>query len=96
MTQINCFYICERSNFILSDKGKSYALDISLNKAELLIDSRLFFKVSRNFIVNYNAIRDIIAYSSSRLKIILSDWNEKDEIVVSRKRVAEFKGWMDK
>ncbi len=96
VTQINCFYISERCNFILSDKGKSYALDISLDKAELLIDSRLFFRVSRNFIVNYNAIRDIMAYSSSRLKIILSDWNEKDEIVVSRERVAEFKGWMDR
>jgi len=61
-----------------------------------MIDPSLFFLVSRNYIICYDAIRDIIAYSTGRLKIILSDWDDKDEIVVSRERVAEFKGWTDK
>jgi DNA-binding LytR/AlgR family response regulator len=93
---INCFFIKERCNFINVEKGKNYAIDYSLDKAEDLIDPKMFFRVNRNFIVNFSAIKDIIAYSSSRLKIILTDWTEEDEIVVSRERVAEFKDWMDR
>ena len=95
-TAINCFYINERCSFLFTDAAKSYPLDYSLDKIEQLIDSKLFFRINREFIVNFYAIRDMIAYSSSRLKIIIADWTEKEEIIVSRKRVAEFKDWMDR
>ena len=93
---INCFYINERCTFIFTDAAKSYPLDYSLDKIEQLTDSKLFFRISRDFIVNFYAIRDMIAFSSSRLKIILADWTEKGEIVVSRERVADFKKWIDR
>jgi DNA-binding LytR/AlgR family response regulator len=71
-------------------------MDYSLDKVEGLIDPGMFFRVNRNIIVNFTAIQDIIVYSSSRLKIILSRWEGDDEILVSRERVAEFKEWMDR
>lgn len=95
-SSIDCFFILERSTFIQTDTGKHYAIDHSLDKIEQLVDPGLFFRVNRNFIVNYTAIRDIIAYSSNRLKIILNNQTEKEEILVSRERVAEFKEWMDR
>lgn len=96
ISDINCFYIMERNNFILTNTGKSYPIDYSLDKIELLVDSKLFFRVNRNFIVNFYAIQDIIAYSSSRLKIILANRKEKEDILVSRERVNSFKEWMDR
>jgi DNA-binding LytR/AlgR family response regulator len=93
---VNCFYINERCTFLFTDAAKNYPLDYSLDKIEQLIDSKLFFRISRNFIVNFYAIVDIIACSSSRLKIILTGWTEKEEIVVSRERVIEFKKWIDR
>ena len=94
-SKISCFYVKERCNFIQTDTGKNYPVDFSLDKIEQLIDLRMFFRVSRNFIVNLHAIDDIIAYSSNRLKIILKNGTEKDEIIVSRERVADFKKWME-
>lgn len=94
--QINCFYINERCNFIFTATGKSYPVDYSLDKIEYLIDSGSFFRVNRNFIVNFTAIQDIIAFSSNRLKIVLVNWNAKNEILVSRERVSEFKKWIDR
>jgi DNA-binding LytR/AlgR family response regulator len=93
---INCFYINERCTFLFTDTAKSYPLDYSLDKIEQLIDSKSFFRINRDFIVNFYAIRDMIAYSSSRLKIVLSGWTEKEEIIVSRERVADFKNWVDR
>ena len=61
-----------------------------------MVDPGLFFRVNRNYIVNYNAIHDIIAYSSNRLKLILDHRKDEEDMLVSRERVAEFKKWMDR
>jgi len=95
-TSINCFFIKERGYFIKVDNGKKYAIDYSLDKVEQLVEARLFFRISRNFIINFSAIQDIVVYSSNRLKVILTNWTEKDEILVSRERIADFKEWMDR
>ncbi|GHT47998.1 DNA-binding response regulator [Bacteroidia bacterium] len=95
-SNIRCFYISERCNFMLTDTGKSYPVDYSLDKIEQLVDQKLFFRVNRDFIVHFSAIRDIIAYSSNRLKIRLTNRDEIEDIIVSRERVAAFKEWMDR
>jgi DNA-binding LytR/AlgR family response regulator len=96
VSTVNCFYINERCTFLFTDAAKNYPLDYSLDKIEQLIDSKLFFRINRDCIVNFYAIRDMISYSSSRLKIILADWTEKEEITVSRERVSDFKKWIDR
>jgi DNA-binding LytR/AlgR family response regulator len=92
---VRCFYILERCSFLRTDSGNNYPLDYSLDTIEKLVDPKMFFRVNRHFIVNISAIRDIYAWSSSRLKIILDGWDEKEEIIVSRDRVPDFKKWMD-
>lgn len=92
---INCFYIMERNTFVLTDKGKNYPIDYSLDKIEQLVDPKYFFRVNRNCIVNFSAIQDIISYSSSRLKIVLTCRTDLEDILVSRERVAGFKEWME-
>jgi DNA-binding LytR/AlgR family response regulator len=95
-SSIQCFLILERNTFVLTDGGKSYPVDYSLDRIEQLIDPNVFFRISRNFILNIHAVRDIIACSSSRLKIRLNcPLPELGEITVSRERVAAFKAWMD-
>ena len=95
-SDIQCFYIMERCTFILINSGKSYPIDYTLDNIEQLVDTKTFFRVSRNFIVNVNAIQDVIAYSSNRLKVVLLNRKEKEDIIVSRDRVAAFKNWMDR
>lgn len=96
INNINYFFIKERCTFINIGKGKNYTIDYSLDKAEKVIDTKKFFRINRNFIINFSAIKDIIAYSSSRLKIIVEDWSDDNAILVSRERVADFKKWMDR
>lgn len=96
VSAISCFYSLEKNTFILTDTGKNYPIDYSLDKIEQMTDPRLYFRVNRNFIVNFYAIRDITAFSSSRLKINLTNRAETEEIIVSRERVSDFKDWMDR
>jgi len=58
------------------------------------LDPEHFFRVNRTYIVHIDVIKDIIAYSNSRLKLMLHSYNEQ-EIIVSRERVKDFKNWID-
>lgn len=93
---IHCFYILERSCFMLCEDGKSYAIDYSLDKIQELISAKLFFRVNRNCLIHYAAITDMLIYSSSRLKLTLQHATGLEDIMVSRDRVYEFKLWMDR
>lgn len=96
VTQIVCFYIFEKCNFIFASSGRSYPLDFSLDKLEPMVDAAMFFRVNRNIIINFSYIHDILVYSSNRLKIVLHQQPNSDEILVSRERVNDFKTWMDR
>jgi len=89
------FYSNEKSSFIRSISGRDYAVDYSLEQLEQEIDPRRFFRVSRKFMVSMAHIKDIIAYSGSRLKLNLMA-GEQEEILVSREKVTEFKKWLDR
>jgi len=94
--EISCFYILERATFIRTLDDKDYAIDFSLDYLQKTIDPNQFFRINRNFLVNINAIGNILSYSSSRLKINLKSHKSIDDLIVSRDKVSEFKNWIDK
>lgn len=95
-SSINCFYIKESFAFASTKKGRNYGIDYSLDKIEELINPQDYFRINRNFIVQFDAIKNIIAYSSNRLKIKIENFEENDDIIVSRERVKSFKKWIDR
>ena len=93
--KIDYFFICEKSTFICTKEGKNYAIDYYLDQLEKLVDPRLFFRINRKFIININSVKDIIAWSNSRLKIMLKNPPD-EEAIVSREKVRDFKMWLDR
>lgn len=93
-SDIKCFYSSEKATYILNIENRNYLLDYSLDKLEALVDPKIFFRVNRKFIININAVKDITAYSNSRLKINIKDFND-EEIIVSREKVGAFKKWLE-
>ena len=91
--EITCFYSFDNSTYLNTFQG-NYIINHSLTSLESDLNPHIFFRVNRTFIINKNAIKDIIAYSNSRLKLILDSYNEQ-EIIVSRERVKDFKVWID-
>jgi DNA-binding LytR/AlgR family response regulator len=93
-TDIECFYSENKASYLYTKTGHNYLIDYSLEQIEELIDPSIFHRVSRKYILNIDFIKDIIAYSNSRLKVKLTAYKE-DEIIVSRERVKMFKQWLD-
>ena len=91
---IECFYSENKATHIHTKNNRSYLLEETLEQLESKLNPDVFFRVSRKYFVNINAIKDIISYTNSRLKIILHSYTEA-EIIVSRERVKDFKTWID-
>jgi DNA-binding LytR/AlgR family response regulator len=92
---INLFFSLEKSTFILDNTGKTFDINYSLDQVDKIIDPTRFFRISRKYIVNINAITDIISYSNSRLKLKVAGSGDED-IMVSRSRLAGFRSWLER
>ena len=92
--EISLFYADGRTVYLVTNENKKFILDYKLEDLFLVLDQSEFFRVNRTFIVNINAIKDVIVYSNSRLKISPKTIIEK-EIIVSREKVSAFKNWFE-
>jgi DNA-binding LytR/AlgR family response regulator len=92
---ILAFYSLEKSTFIQTIERRSYPIDYTLDQAELLLDPETCFKINRKYIVTLKACNQIVAWSNSRLRLII-DGIDDQEIIVARERVQDFKNWLDR
>lgn len=94
VSEIDGFLSKHKTSYLLTKQGREYPLEKSLEEIDGLLSPKHFFRINRAFILHINAIKDIISYSNSRLRIILN--HELDEpLIVSRERVKDFKTWLD-
>jgi DNA-binding LytR/AlgR family response regulator len=91
---IECFYSENKGTYLHTGEGRNYLLDTTLEHLEDELEPRTFFRVSRKFYVNINAIKDMVSYTNSRLQIKLNSYNEQ-EVIVARERVKDFKTWLE-
>ena len=92
--QIAVFYADGRDVYLVTTQPRKFIIDYTLEALEDILNPSTFFRLNRTFILNINAIKDVLVYSNSRLKITLQQEFDK-EIIVSREKVSEFKEWFD-
>ncbi|MDM1407534.1 LytTR family DNA-binding domain-containing protein [Myroides sp. DF42-4-2] len=91
--EIACFFSANKLTYLKTKEGREYILDNSLDEVEKTIEAEQFFRISRKHIVALDGIKDIVAYSNSRLKLNLHVDFEED-LIVSREKVNDFKLWL--
>lgn len=91
---IECIYSENKGTYVYTKEGRNYLLDMTLDQLEDELEPHIFFRISRKFYVNINAIKDMISYTNSRLQIKLNHFNEQD-VIVARERVKDFKNWLE-
>lgn len=92
----NVLYFCSREKMVYmhTNDRRHYIIDLSLDHLEDSLDPKIFFRISRKYLISIQSIVDIITYSGSRLRLILQQSEDRD-VLVSRDRVADFKTWLD-
>jgi two-component system LytT family response regulator len=87
------FFTEEKINYLCTKDNLRYPIDQNLDELEAIIDGSTFFRINRQFIVNISAIDKMLAWSKSRVKIVLKPVCEH-ETIVSTERSPHFKEWL--
>ena len=91
--EIECFFSENKGTYLHTYDNRNYLIECTLELLEQELDPADFFRISRKFIIPMKAIKEIVVYSNSRLKVILPSYKE-DEVIVSREKVSDFKSWI--
>jgi two-component system response regulator LytT len=81
--------------FLTWDKHK-YVVDYTLEQLEEMVDPTQYFRASRAYLIHIKSVQQIHNYFNGKLKLNLKPNVEKDDVIVSRERTAQFKEWMGK
>jgi len=87
------FYTKDKINYLCTFQDVKYPVDHNLDELEHILNPPMFFRINRQFIVNIKAIEKMLAWSKSRVKIVLRPPSEEDTIV-STERSPHFKEWL--
>ena len=95
VADIEYFYGENKVVWLKHRNGRKYVVDHTLETLTGLLDPTRFFRLNRKYITTFNAIRQVTAFSNSRLKITLTDPPDGDPILVSREKAEDFRKWLD-
>jgi len=91
--EVAYFYTEEKVNFLRTKSNTTYPVDFNLDEIEHMLDPGKFFRINRQFIINFDSIVKMISFSKSRVKITLQPPSDI-ETVVSTERSGNFKHWL--
>lgn len=87
------FYTEDKINYLCTRDNLRYPVDYNLDELDNMLDPSEFFRINRQFIVNIHAIDKMLAWSKSRVKVILRP-PSKEDTIVSTERSPHFKTWL--
>ncbi len=93
--EIAWFCFEDKLAFLYTIKQKRYMLDHTLDELENLIDPYLFFRLNRQYIASFSAIKSVHNYFGGKLKVYLTTELENG-IVVSKEKAHFLKQWLDR
>lgn len=86
-------YSQDKNTFLRTTEGRDLPLDESLDRLEKQLDPEKFYRINRQAIIHLQSIKELLAYSKSRVKVIMNPPFGQDA-VVSSERSADFKRWL--
>lgn len=95
--EIAYFFASGKHLFITTIDNRTYIYNDNLKDIIDKLNSNVFFKINRKYIVSKEAIKEVIKHSSQKIEIILNPLPEiKTEILISKMQISEWKKWMEK
>ncbi len=96
-TEVAYFFSEDRYTYLVDKNGKQHILNSNLGDLENTLNPQKFYRINRKFIICYDAIQNMVAYSKSRVKIDLQPPPPNAlDVIVSVERSGAFKKWLNR
>lgn len=93
-TEVAYFYSEDGYTLLGHSNGTKHIIDLTIDQLVEVLDTSVFHRINRKMVISLNCISAIHEYFNSRLKLELNPKPNFD-VVVSRDRVKECKGWLN-
>jgi len=88
------FYVKYEATVILTFDKREYTVNYSLEKIEKLLSKEQFYRLNRQCLVNFNAIKEVEHYFARKL-LVIPTIAFKDKLLVSKEKARSFLGWLE-
>lgn len=78
---------------LVTKAGQQFLLENTLEKLEKRLNPEIFFRINRQFMINIDAIDTMCNHDGIRIKVETIP-PSKEEMIVSSKRINQFKTWL--
>jgi DNA-binding LytR/AlgR family response regulator len=89
------FYILGGGVFIRTVRNENLLVDMKMESLEQELDPYDFFRLNRQIIARVSAIREMLPYSKSRIRVMLQPAYD-EEVIISYRNVKNFLQWIRK
>lgn len=93
ISSVAYFFVEDKIVYAVLSSGQKYPIDFTMDYLEKNIDQERFYRVNRSFIISFESIATMVAYSKSRIKIELNPTCNL-EVISSTDRSGSFKDWL--
>lgn len=91
---VQYFYSEDGISFLMTKQNKRYIVDMTLEAIEKDLLAGAFFRINRHQIVSIDSINKMQPYFNNRLMLDI-EGGKKMEFLVARKRVSDFRAWVN-
>ena len=88
------FYVKYESSTMMCFDGREYAVSHSLEQIQQLLAPEQFFRLNRQYLINFYAIKEVELYFARKLLVTLSV-STPDQLLVSKEKVSDFLHWLE-
>ncbi|TCC91724.1 response regulator transcription factor [Pedobacter frigiditerrae] len=92
--QIAFIYIRNDSASIMTFKQEEYALDQSLDQLQALLSAKQFFRLNRQYLINFSAVKEVEHYFGRKLfvKLIIPS---PEQLLIGKEKTSAFLNWLE-
>lgn len=88
------FYVKYNSAILVSFDGQEYSLNYSLDHIQNLLTQKQFFRLNRQYLINFQAVKEVEYYFARKLLVNLLV-HVDDKLLVPREKVSAFLEWLE-
>lgn len=88
------FYIKYDASVIVTFDKKEYTVNYSLDQLENLLPQVQFYRLNRQCLINFNAVKEVEHYFARKL-LVAPTIHFNDKLIVSKEKARKFLDWLE-
>ncbi len=88
------FYVKYESSIIVCFDRQEYSVNYSLEHIQNLVTDKQFFRLNRQYLINFHAVKEVEHYFARKLLVKLTI-PSTEKLLVSKEKVTSFLRWLE-